>query len=226
MSMIVRMHIHVILASAVCLILLSCGKPAQPKVSIWDGYDDSIRYRIPENDSLGYFSISPEGNKICVLFKKGSQWHVIVNNRQYDNFKATFNDSFDQKPRVTISPGGQRVGLIYTRPKSWQTRSELQKRYKTPAIPEDTTQWYVQIDLNIFGGYDGDFPPNIIFSKSGSTFGFVYKKGGKYYVQVGDTTFGPYQRADFTINDNEEVYIAYIKDGYASIEKVEHTGNK
>jgi len=217
----VQKYIYLILTSAVCCLLLSCGKPAQPKVSMWDNYADSVRYRIPENDSLGYFSLSPEGNRICVLFKKGSQWHVIINDRQYDTFKATFNDSFDQKPRVTVSPGGQRVGLSFIRTKSWQTRSELQRRNSSPAASADTNQWYVQIDLNIFGGYDGDFAPNIIFSKSGSTFGFVYKKDGKYYVQVGDTTFGPYLRADLAINENEEIYIAYIKEGYASIERVE-----
>ena len=222
----VQKYIHIILTSAVCLSLLSCGKPAQPKVSIWDGYNDSVKYRIPENDSLGYFSLSPEGNRICVLFKKGTRWHVIINDRQYDTFKATFNDSFEQKPRVTISPGGQRVGLTYIRAKSWQTRSEIMKRCISPSVLGDTNQWYVQIDLNIFGGYDGDFAPNIIFSQSGSNFGFVYKKQGKYYVQVGDTTFGPYLRADLAINENEEVYIAYIKDGYASIERVEQVEGK
>ncbi len=212
---------RLILASAVCCLLLSCGKPAQPKVSMWDNYVDSVKYRIPENDSLGYFSLSPEGNRICVLFKKGSQWHVIINDRQYDTFKATFNDSFDQKPKVTVSPGGQRVGLSFIRKKSWQTRSELQKKSSSSVASTDTSQWYVQIDQNIFGGYDGDFAPNIIFSQSGSTFGFVYKKDGKYYVQVGDTTFGPYLRADLAINEKEEIYIAYIKEGYASIERVE-----
>jgi hypothetical protein len=212
---------HIVIPAVLACHLMSCGKPAHPKISIWDGYNDSIKYRIPDNDSLGYFSLSPDGNRICVLFKKGSQWHVIINDRQYDTFKATFNDSFEQKPRVTISPGGQRVGLSFIRAKSWQTRSELQRRNNAPAVLADTNQWYVQIDLNIFGGYDGDFAPNIIFSKSGSNFGFVYKKDGKYYVQVGDTTFGPYLKADLAINENEEVYIAYIKDGYASIERVE-----
>lgn len=217
----VQNNTRLILASAVCCLLLSCGKPAQPKVSMWDNYVDSVKYRIPENDSLGYFSLSPEGNRICVLFKKGSQWHVIINDRQYDTFKATFNDSFDQKPKVTVSPGGQRVGLSFIRKKSWQTRSELQKKSSSSVASTDTSQWYVQIDQNIFGGYDGDFAPNIIFSQSGSTFGFVYKKDGKYYVQVGDTTFGPYLRADLAINEKEEIYIAYIKEGYASIERVE-----
>lgn len=220
--MAVKKYIHILLVPAGFLILLSCGKPAQPKVSIWDNYVDSVRYRIPENDSLGYFSLSPEGNRICVLFKKGPRWHVIINDRQYDSFKATFNDSFDQKPGVSISPGGKRVGLTYMRPRSWKTSSDLGKRNGPAATTRDTSQWYVQIDLHIFGGYDGDFAPNIVFSTSGSTFGFVYKKDGKYYVQVGDTTFGPYIRADLAINQNEEVFIAYIKDGYASIERVVH----
>ncbi len=206
---------------ALALLLVSCGKAPPAKESRLGNCNDTVRYKIPENDSLGYFSISPEGNRICVLYKKGIKWHVIINDKRYDNFTATFNDSFEQKPKVTVSSGGRRVGLTFMKPKSWQAASELAAKPGPASVSADTSQWYVQIDRHIFGGFDADFAPAIAFSPDGVDFGFVYKKGGSYFVQVGDTTFGPYQRADLAINENGEVFIAYIRDGYASIEKVE-----
>ncbi len=49
----------------------------------------------------------------------------------------------------------------------------------------------------------------------------MYIKDGKYYIQINDKTYGPYDKAVFTFTKESKAFIGYIKDKELVIEEVE-----
>jgi len=80
-------------------------------------------------------------------------------------------------------------------------------------------KWFVQINDIVYGGFD--WAHIVHFSWNGSEFGFVYRQEDKWYVQLNEKTFGPYDNADITITNDNRIFLAYVKDDYVYIERIE-----
>ena len=69
------------------------------------------------------------------------------------------------------------------------------------------------------------------FSNDGSKYGWEfgkdceYQKGlyicNKYYIQLNNQTYGPYDKTKFTFTKDNKVYIIYVKDNKMTIEQID-----
>jgi hypothetical protein len=80
-------------------------------------------------------------------------------------------------------------------------------------------QYYIQINNQTYGPYDSASDPH--FSNDGSKYVWWFKKDGKYYIQINNQTYGPYDNANFTLTEDNKVYIIYIKDNKMTIERID-----
>jgi hypothetical protein len=152
--------------------------------------------------------------------KRNGRWQVGINGRHYHDFQGVYPSQPAGEPRVVLSPDGRHAGIIFQREASWKPARELDGPQGEIARP----QWFVEIDRRLLGGFDGEFAPKLQFSPDGKTFGLVYRQRGRYYVQIVDTTFGPYERADFTITGDGQVKIAYLEGSYVHVERLGRVG--
>lgn len=143
-----------------------------------------------------------------------------INGRHNENFQGIYPSQPSGEPRVVLSPDGQHAGIVFQREASWRPSREAGAPRGASAQP----QWFVEVDRRIFGGFDGGFAPKLQFAPDGRAFGLAYRQRGQYYVQIVDTTFGPYHRADFTITQDNEVVIAYIEGHYVHVERLGRVG--
>ncbi len=206
-------------AAAACLLALlaaSCSTKHGEREYFYGNYGDSWTKYVPPHDSLEQFHLSPDGNQVCYLLKREGKWYVGINGRHDKDFQGVYPGQPSAEPRVVLSPDGQHAGVVFQREATWRPMKEVGKKGGGEAEP----QWFVEIDRRIFGGFDGDFAPDLQFSPDGNAFGLVYKKAGRYYVQVVDTTFGPYERADFTITPEGEVVLAFLEGSYVHVERI------
>lgn len=202
------------------LLAASCSIKPPDREYFYRNYGEAWTKYVPPHDSLEQFRLSPDGKHVCYLLKRGGKWMVGINGRHYSDFHGVYPAQAEAEPKVTLSPDGRHAGVIYQKEASWRTARELGK-------PEGATprpQWFVEIDRRIFGGFDGDFAPKLQFSPDGQAFGLAYRQRGQHYVQIVDTTFGPYERADFTITPGNEVVIAYLEGSYVHVERVGKVG--
>jgi len=211
------------LAALALLFLLlapACGRDnaSRGKPFAWE--QDSWTKYVPPFDSLEQFHLSPDGNHVCYLLKRDGQWFVGINGKHTQNFQGIYSTGQGGEPRVVLSPDGQHVGTIYQRPATWRPAKELGRREATAPRP----QWFVEIDRRVLGGFDGDFAPELQFAPDGRGFGLAFKRDGQYYVQIVDTTFGPYRRADFAITPDGDVVIAYLEGSYIHVERLGRAG--
>jgi hypothetical protein len=164
-----------------------------------------------------------------------------VNGHIKDYIKCYYNDSFNLNPVIKLSPDSLHVAIVYNRESHWRDNGPRQV-----ARNNDTNgQWSVDIDHHIFGGFDRDHKPAVHFSPDGKKFAFPYKKMEQYYVQIMDTTFGPYDRADVVFTPNQginlwdlrdcsdktittggEIIIGYVRQDRAYIERVYRPGRR
>jgi hypothetical protein len=119
-----------------------------------------------------------------------------------------------------LSPDGRHAGRIYQREASWRPAREAGLADSGKGRP----LWFVAIDRRVLGGFDGEFAPKLQFSPDGQAFGLAYRQKGQYYIQIVDTTFGPYDRADFAITPEGEVTIAYLEGSYIHVERLGRVG--
>jgi hypothetical protein len=181
---------------------------------------DYVKYKMPKYDSLEYFNISPDGSKFMALYMIRGRWFAQVNERVFEDFQGTLLDSFDNKPKYTFNPDSSMVGMVYKKERSYL----LKAAYDNPnqKIPDSDTmaQWFVQINQNIYGGFDGDHMPEIKYSPDGSVFGFVYKNRGMYYIRLNDDILGPYQKADMTFSPDGNITLAIVENGFAYLNEL------
>lgn len=201
------------------LVFLAGCKPQKPNTGILTF--DQIKYKLPKYDSLEYFNISPDGSKFMALYKIKDQWFAQVNESVFENFQGTLLDSFNSKPRYKFSPDSSKVGLVYQKERSHILKAAYE--IENQKIPNSDTmpQWFVQINQNIYGGFDGDHMPMIKFSLDGSVFGFVYKNHGAYYIRLNDEVLGPYQKADMTFTPEGYITLAIVENGFAYLNEME-----
>jgi hypothetical protein len=160
------------------------------------------------------------------LYKIKDQWFAQVNERVFEDFQGTLLDSFSSKPKYSLSPEGSRVGLVYQKENPYLFRVASGDPGRANIPPADTLpRWFVQINQNAYGGFDGDHMPVVKYSPDGSVFGFVYKNRGWYYIRLNDEVFGPYQKADLGITSHGRITIARIDKGYAYLEEMEKIPN-
>ncbi len=190
----------------------ACSKPHQHFRTDWSRQPWSCS--IDRYDSLERFALSPDGFTVSFLGKKGSKWEFVVSSgwkwKVSDN--ATIRSAEDTGRTLTLSPDNSHVGIVYRRASHWRDRG--------PHPVDSGGQWFVNIDRHIFGGFDCDFKPTVHFTRDGKLFGFPYKKLGQYYVQIVDTTFGPYDRADVAFTKDGEIMLGYLKQDRAFIDMV------
>ncbi|MDI6739469.1 MAG: hypothetical protein QME74_03800 [Candidatus Edwardsbacteria bacterium] len=167
-------------------------------------------------DSLECFKLSPDGFTISFLGKKDGKWHFVYSSgwrlKTRDNAEIRFS-SLDTGRTIALSPDSAHVALVYRRFSHWRDRGPH------PA-DESGGQWFVEVDRHIFGGFDRDFKPAVHFARDGALFGFPYKKMGQYYVQISDTTFGPYNSADVAFTKDGEIILGYLSQDRAFIDMV------
>ncbi len=201
------------------LVFLAGCKPQKPNTGILTF--DQIKYKLPKYDSLEYFNISPDGSKFMALYKIKGQWFAQVNKSVTKNFQGTLIDSFCNKPKYCFSPEGSKVGLVYKKERAYILRAAYETNNQK--IPDSDTmpQWFVQINQNIYGGFDGDHMPEVKFSSDGSVFGFVYKNRGAYYIRLNDEVLGPYQKADMTFTIEGHIALATVENGFAYLNEME-----
>lgn len=208
-----------ILVLMAVVLLPACRPPKQDK-SIFSF--DKQKYKLPKYDSLECFNISADGNRFLALYKINEKWYAQINKKTYQNFQGTFLDSFSNKPKYSFSSEGSKVGLVYQKESPFLFRIADDDTDNAKISPIDTLPlWFVQINQYTYGGFDGDYMPEIKYSPDGSVFGFVYKKRGLYYIRLNDEIFGPYQKADLAITDDGRITIARIEKGYAYLEEIE-----
>lgn len=184
---------------------------------------DSLRsFRLDKVDSIVRFTIAPDGKRLNILCRKNGQWVLCVkiDGMHRDGIRTNYTDSINLDPEIVLSPDSASVGIVYQRASRWRG-SDSQ-----PVRGDKGGQWFVSINHHFFGGFDSDFKPKPLFSPDGTKFGFPYKKLGQYYVQVVDTTFGPYDRADMAITKEGEIILGYIKQDRAYIESVFRPGQR
>jgi hypothetical protein len=170
-------------------------------------------FRLTGADSICHFTITPDGASLNFIYKKNGRWIFWNDGGDWGDMKCCYKDSSNNAAEITVSPDSAHVAIVYGHDCRW--------RDSGPHPAGDSGgQWFVNIDHHLFGGFDRDFKPTVRFSPDGKKFGFPYKKLGSYYVQVVDTTFGPYRRADLTITRDGAIYLGYIKQDSACIEKI------
>ncbi|HAD81655.1 MAG: hypothetical protein A2509_00060 [Candidatus Edwardsbacteria bacterium RIFOXYD12_FULL_50_11] len=219
-----KISLPVLIFGMVSLTLTSGCNPEPPKTRRLP--HDYSRYKLSKYDSLEYFNISPDGNRFMALYKIKDQWFAQVNERVFEDFQGTLLDSFSSKPKYSLSPEGSRVGLVYQKENPYLFRVASGDPGRANIPPADTLpRWFVQINQNVYGGFDGDHMPVVKYSPDGSVFGFVYKNRGWYYIRLNDEIFGPYQKADLGITSDGRITIARIDKGYAYLEEIEKTPN-
>jgi hypothetical protein len=206
----------VVVSLIITLSAVSCKNPRQHFVADWEK-ENPWSCSVDAYDSLESFTLSPDGATISFLGKKDGKWHFVVSDgwrpKVSEHARIEVDPSRDTGRTLALSPDSSRVGIVYSRASHWRDRAPH---------PEDDSggQWFVMIDRHIFGGFDRDFKPTVHFSPDGSLFGFSYKKMGQYCVQIADTTFGPYERADVAFTRDGEIYLGYLKQGRAYIEMI------
>lgn len=220
-----RISLPILIFGLVLLTLVSGCKPEPRKTRRLP--HDYVKYKLSKYDSLEYFNISPDGSRFMALYKIKHQWFAQVNDRVFENFQGTLLDSFSNKPKYSFSPGGSMVGLVYQKENQYLFRvANLDDTGRANILPADTLpRWFVQINQNVYGSFDGDHMPVIKYSPDGSVFGFVYKNRGLYYIRLNDEVFGPYQKADLSITDDGRITIARVDKGYAYLEEIEKIPN-
>jgi hypothetical protein len=171
-------------------------------------------YRLAGIDSIDRFTLAPDGRSLNFLCRRDGRWILWTDGQGWGQVTCRYNDSSGGRPDIRLSPDGSRIGIVYQRASSWRDSGPR------PAGDGSNGQWFVSIDRRIFGGFDRDFKPAVHFSPDGAKFAFPYKRSGQYYVQVVDTTFGPYDRADMTITKDGEIVLGYVKQDRAYIEMV------
>lgn len=211
--------IFLILAVSAAVLLPAC-QPAKRNINIFSF--DKQRYKLPKYDSLDYFNISPDGGRFLAIYMIKGKWYAQVNKMIYDDFQGAFRDSFSDKPRYSLSPEGSKVGLVYQKERLFFFKTVDDDTGSPKLSPADTLpMWFVQVNQHLYGGFDGDYMPEIKYSPDGSMFGFVYKENGLYYIRLNDQIFGPYQKADLTITAEGKITIARLEKGYAYLEEIE-----
>jgi len=204
----------------IAVILLPACRPQKQDESIF--IFDKQKFKLPKYDSLEYFNISADGNRFLALYKTKDKWYAQVNKTVFDDFQGTFLDSFTNKPKYSLSSEGSKLGLVYQKEKSFIFRIADEDNGNSNISPVDTLpMWFVQINQYIYGGFDGDYMPEIKYTSNGLVFGFVYKKSGLYYIRLNEEVFGPYQKADLSITYDGRITIARIDRGYAYLEEIE-----
>lgn len=209
-----------LLAILMALAAASCSGRPENREYLYRNYGDSWTKYVPQHDSLEQFHLSPDGKHVCYLIKSQGKWKVGINGRHWDDFNGVYPSQPAGEPRVVLSHDGRHAGVVYQREPSWRSAGEAGRADSAEARP----QWFVEVDRRILGGFDGDFTPDLQFSPEGQAFGLVYRQRGQYYIQIVDTTFDPYQRADFTITPQGEVVIAYLEGSYLHVERVGRAG--
>ena len=206
-----------ILVSIVMIMALAtaCSKPRQ-RFQLEQFEGGILSCPADRYDSLDCFKLSPDGFTISFLGKKGGKWHFVFSSgwrlktREDAEIKL---GSVDTGRTFSLSPDSAHVGIVYRRASHWRERG--------PHPADDSGgQWFVEIDRHIFGGFDPGFKPTVHFARDGRLFGFPYKKLGQYYVQIADTTFGPYDRADVVFTRDGEIMLGYLRQERAYIELV------
>ncbi len=210
-----------ILAILSALAAASCSDGPAGREYFYSNYGDAWTKYVPPYDSLEQFHLSPDGKHVCYLIKSRGKWRVGINGRHWDDFNGVYPAQPADGPRVVLSPDGRHAGVVFQREASWRPAREAGRPDSGKARP----QWFVEVDRRIFGGFDGDFTPKLRFSPEGNIFGLVYRKAGQYYIQIVDTTFGPYQRADFAITPEGEVIIAYLEGRRLQAVRLGRTGD-
>ncbi|MDQ7799010.1 MAG: hypothetical protein RDU76_08735 [Candidatus Edwardsbacteria bacterium] len=219
-----KIPLPVLIFGLVSLPLVSGCKPEPRQIRRLP--HDYVKYKLSKYDSLEYFNISPDGSRFMALYKIKDQWFAQVNERVFEDFQGTLLDSFSSKPKYSFSPGGSRVGLVYQKENRYLFRAANGAAGRANIPPADTLpRWFVQINQNIYGGFDGDHMPVIKYSPDGSVFGFVYKNRGLYYIRLNEAVFGPYQMADLSITGDGRITIARVEKGYAYLEEIEKIPN-
>lgn len=202
---------------------VSCQNPPQRFV-LYRGDKNPWSCHVDRYDAIDHFAISPNGATVSFLGKKNGKWEFLISSgwkwKASDHARIENDPSLDTGRTLALSPDGSRVGIVYNRASTWRDSGPR------PEGRDSGGQWFVDIDHHIFGGFDRDFKPTIHFSQDGRRFGFPYKKLGQYYVQVVDTTFGPYDRADMTITKDGEIVLGYIRQERAYIEKIYSPGQQ
>ncbi|MCU0607273.1 MAG: hypothetical protein MUF78_07620 [Candidatus Edwardsbacteria bacterium] len=206
-------------AALVLLSAASCRDPRQRFAA--SGSDDGQwSCAVAPYDSIEAFALSPDGQRISFLGRKDGRWQFVVSAgwkwKVSDRARIDGDPGRDTGRTLTLSPDGGRVAIVYSRTSTWRNNGP-----RPLNDGNDTNgQWFVMIDRHVFGGFDRDFKPTVRFSKDGTLFGFPYKKMGQCCVQIADTTFGPYERADVAFTKDGEVFLGYLKHGRAYIEMV------
>ncbi len=195
---------------------MGCDHSSQGREYYYRNYGDYWVKYIPPYDSLEHFRISPDGRQVCYLIKTRGRWRVGINGRHWDDFQGIYPNQIQGEPQVVLSADGRHVGMVYQR--------ETGRGLAGPEGPSSRPQWFVEIDRRVLGGFDGEFMPKIEFSRDGSAFGLTYRQRGQYYVQIFDNTFGPYERADFTITQEGDIYVAYLQGSYLHVKRVGRIG--
>lgn len=208
-------------AILLALLTASCTERTESREYLYRNYGDSWTKYVPPHDSLEQFHLSPDGRHVCYLMKREGRWCVGINGRHSKDFQGLYPSQPSGEPKVVLSPDGQHAGLVFQREASWRPAGQPGK----PGGEKPVTQWFVEIDRRILGGFDGEFAPKLQFSPDGRAFGLAYRQRGQYYVQIVDTTFGPYYRSDFTITPEGEVVIAYIEGSYLHVQRVGRVGD-
>jgi hypothetical protein len=198
----------------------SCSDKPPGREYFYGNYGNAWTKYVPPHDSLEQFRLSPDGNHVSYLIKRDGKWQVGINGRHYKEFQGVYPGRSAGEPEVVLSPDGRHAGVVYQREPSWRPAREAGRAGSGKEGP----LWFVEVDRRIFGGFDGDFTPELQFSPEGNAFGLVYKKADQYYIQIVDTTFGPYDRADFAITREGEVVIAYLEGSYVHVERVGRVG--
>lgn len=204
------------LAALAALLAASCSEKPIGREHFCRNYGDAWTKYVPPHDSLEQFRLSPDGKHYCYLLKREGKWFVGINGRHSKNFQGVYPGRPADEPRVVLSPDGQHAAVVFQRETGWR----LVRERDSPDSVASEPQWFVEVDRRIFGGFDNGFVPKIQFSPDGTAFGLAYRRRGQYYIQIVDTTFGPYVRADFTITRENEVVIAYLEGSYIHVERV------
>jgi hypothetical protein len=212
----ITMYARILASLLVALTAVSCTNPRQ-RFKPYSNEESPWNCALAPYDSIESFSLSPDGARISFLGKKDDKWHFVVSAgwkwKVSEQARIEADPSRDTGRTVTLSQDSTRAAIVYSRASHWRDRG--------PRPADDSGgQWFVMIDRHIFGGFDRDFKPTVHFLKDGSLFGFPYKKMGQYCVQVADTTFGPYERADVAFTRDGEIYLGYLKQGRAYIEMI------
>ncbi len=175
-------------------------------------------------DSIDHFTLTSDGATVNFLAKQGGGWRFVYSSglrlRSSERGRIERERGLDTARTLAVSPDGSRAGVVFRRASRWRDRGPA------PDRDDSAGQWFVMIDRHVFGGFDGDFRPTVHFSPDGSKFGFPYQRLGQCYVQVVDTTFGPYDRADMTITTEGEIVLGYIRQDRAYIEKIYSPGQR